>query len=169
MPKTRFVLVSLATLAFAAWTQPQGAASKPASTHAPVSAKVTNAGGLKLSAPPACPAAFYDSLVADGIVGTDRDGVRIPKAVSRPEAELSDEARKYIREQHIKNFKATARLSLVIDSNGNPQNPCLMKSAGHGLDAQAAKAVRQYKFAPATKAGKPVPMRIVLELNFKTY
>ena len=44
-----------------------------------------------------------------------------------------------------------------------------MKSAGHGLDVQAEEAVRRYKFAPATKDGKPVPMRIVVELNFKTY
>jgi len=169
MRKTGWLLAFLATLAVAAWAQQPGPATGSGQIHVPVIAKSHPASGPAVSAPTPCPAAFYDSLKTDGIVGTDHDGVTLPKALFRPEAQLSEEARTYIQQQHIRNFKASAQFIVVIDSKGSTQNPCLLKSAGYGLDVQAEKAVQQYKFAPATKDGKPVPIRIVVELKFKTY
>ncbi len=169
MRKTGWVLVFLASLAVAAWAQQQGPANGPGQTHGPVTAKSHRAPGPAVSAPQPCPAAFYDSLQSDGIVGADRDGVTPPKSLFRPETKLSEEARTYIQKQHIRDFKATAQFSLVIDRKGIPRNPCLLKPAGYGLDVQAEESVRQSKFAPATKDGKPVPMRIIVQLNFKTH
>ncbi|MGH9607992.1 MAG: TonB family protein [Terracidiphilus sp.] len=58
---------------------------------------------------------------------------------------------------------------IVVDVNGVPQDACLSKSAGYGLDAQAANAARQYRFTPANKDGKPVPKRIVVRVSFVMY
>jgi outer membrane biosynthesis protein TonB len=38
-----------------------------------------------------------------------------------------------------------------------------------GLDANAADTVRKYRFTPATKDGKPVPVRIAMSVTFKAY
>ncbi len=58
-------------------------------------------------------------------------------------------------------------MALVVDTNGYPQDVCLLRSAGYGLDANAEKAVGQYKFDPATKDGKPVPARITIQVSYK--
>jgi len=44
-----------------------------------------------------------------------------------------------------------------------------MQSAGYGLDAEAAEAVQQYRFAPATKEGKPVAARIHVQVDFRLH
>jgi TonB family protein len=38
-----------------------------------------------------------------------------------------------------------------------------------GLDEQALAAVTQYKFKPATLQGKPVPVEVSIEVNFRIY
>lgn len=36
-----------------------------------------------------------------------------------------------------------------------------------GLDEQAVAAVSNYRFAPATKDGQPVPVEIFINVNFQ--
>jgi TonB family protein len=133
-------------------TQPQSAAHvrDPHSTTADL-------------AVPLCPATFNDSLATDGIVGKDKEGVTLPKPKYTPEAEFSDEARRQKHKGRVLEF--TAVVGLVVDANGKPQNVCLMKSAGYGMDAEIFKAVQQYQFEPATKDGKPVAYRISVEMK----
>jgi TonB family protein len=38
-----------------------------------------------------------------------------------------------------------------------------------GLDEKALEAVRQWKFAPATKDGHPVAVRVAIEVAFRLY
>jgi hypothetical protein len=38
-----------------------------------------------------------------------------------------------------------------------------------GLDAQALKAVKQYRFKPAMASGSPVPVMINVEINFQKF
>jgi TonB family protein len=125
--------------------------------------------GKHVTEPPACPAKFDDSLATSGIVGKDTEGVTPPKPTHTPEAEFSDEARRGIDRAGIKNFESVSLLGLVVDTTGKPQDLCIKKSAGYGLDIQAAKAVWKYRFKPATKDGHPVPMRLTVEVNFKRY
>jgi outer membrane biosynthesis protein TonB len=168
MRKTGWTLVLLALLTTAAWTQQEGAAPKAVQTEAPASARTTPATGSDVVEPPACPASFNDSLATDGIVGKDIDGVTRPKPTNSVAAEFSKKARSMIGSK-IKNLDAVSILSFVLDVNGNPQDLCLKKPAGYGLDVQAAKAVWQYRFEPATKDGKPVPMRLTVSVAFRTY
>ena len=60
-------------------------------------------------------------------------------------------------------------MGLVVSNNGGPQNICIARSAGYGLDAKAAEAVQQYKFAPASKDGEPVAARLNIEVDFRLY
>ena len=41
-----------------------------------------------------------------------------------------------------------------------------MKGAPYGLDKQAMKAARKYRFEPATKEGISVAVRLKVEVNF---
>ena len=56
---------------------------------------------------------------------------------------------------------------ITVDIEGNAKDLCLLRSAGYGLDKQAASAVEKYRFNPATMNGKPVPVRMSIEVNFK--
>ena len=35
-----------------------------------------------------------------------------------------------------------------------------------GLDQEAIKAARQWRFAPGTRMGQPVPVQVIIELEF---
>jgi len=90
-------------------------------------------------------------------------GVSAPVPIVSPEAEFSDEARRA-------KYQGVCLVSLIVDAQGNPQNPRVIRALGMGLDEKALEAVRRYKFRPALKDGKtPVPVMITIEVNFRLY
>jgi len=90
-------------------------------------------------------------------------GVSAPVPIISPEAEFSDEARRA-------KYQGVCLVSLIVDAQGNPQNPRIIRALGMGLDEKALEAVRKYKFKPALKDGKtPVPVMITIEVNFRLY
>ena len=56
-----------------------------------------------------------------------------------------------------------------MDQYGRPQNLKVARSLGMGLDQKAIEAVRQWKFEPAMKDGRPVAVQINVEVNFRLY
>ncbi len=70
-----------------------------------------------------------------------------------------------IKKQHLSNFQAVSLVTITVD--GDPKDLCLNRSAGYGLDKQAALTVEKYRFSPATLNGKPVPVRMSIEVNLK--
>jgi|CZKL01.1.fsa_nt_gi protein TonB len=89
-------------------------------------------------------------------------GVTAPVPVIWPEAEFSDEARRA-------KYQGVCLVSLIVDAQGNPQNPRVVRALGMGLDEKALEAVRKYKFKPAMKGNTPVPVMITIEVNFRLY
>jgi len=90
-------------------------------------------------------------------------GVSAPVPVYTPEAEFSDEARRA-------KYQGVCLISVIVDAQGNPQDPRVVRALGMGLDEKALEAVRKYKFKPAMKDGRtPVPVRITIEVNFRLY
>ena len=53
--------------------------------------------------------------------------------------------------------------------NGKPRDVRVARSLGMGLDQKAIQAVRNWKFEPAMKDGKPVAVQINVEVNFRLY
>jgi TonB family protein len=45
----------------------------------------------------------------------------------------------------------------------------VVRPLGMGLDQKALDAVKQWKFEPAMKDGKPVAVQINVEVNFRLY
>lgn len=90
-------------------------------------------------------------------------GVSAPVPLNSVEAEFSDEARRA-------KYQGVVIISLIVDAQGNPQNPRVVRALGMGLDEKAIEAVRKYKFKPALKDGRtPVPVMINVEVNFRLY
>jgi periplasmic protein TonB len=89
-------------------------------------------------------------------------GVSAPVLIYSVDPEFSDEARRA-------KYQGVCVVSLIVDAQGNPQNIQIARALGMGLDEKAVEAVRQYKFKPAYFKGKPVPVYINVEVNFRIY
>jgi len=88
--------------------------------------------------------------------------VSAPVPLNNVEAEFSDEARRA-------KYQGVCLISLIVDTQGNPQNPRVIQALGMGLDEKALEAVRKYKFKPAMKGKTPVPVMITVLVNFHLY
>lgn len=89
-------------------------------------------------------------------------GVSAPKVVYQPDPEYSEEARKA-------KFQGTCVLSLVVGPDGRPRDIRIARSLGLGLDEKAIEAVKNWRFEPAIKDGKPVAVAINVEVDFRLY
>jgi TonB family protein len=89
-------------------------------------------------------------------------GVSEPVPLNTVDPEFSDEARR-------NKYQGIVVVSLIVDAQGNPQNPKVVRPLGMGLDEKALEAVMKYKFKPAMSNGKPVPVMINVEINFRIY
>ena len=89
-------------------------------------------------------------------------GVTVPQVIFSPEPSFSDEARKA-------KAQGVVMILLVVGKDGLPHDIRVGQSLGMGLDEKAVEAVKQYKFKPATLQGKPVPVEVNIEVNFRIY
>ena len=58
------------------------------------------------------------------------------------------------------------QLECIVETTGSVGDVNVTKSLDEGLDQEAIKAVRQWRFEPGTKDGKPVPVLVTLEMTF---
>jgi len=65
-------------------------------------------------------------------------------------------------------IEGTAVLEATVGIDGSVSDVTVVKSldAAHGLDDEAVKAISQWKFAPGTRSGSPVPVRVTLQVDF---
>ena len=92
-----------------------------------------------------------------------RSRISAPVVTHSVEAQYPDAARKA-------KFTGTCLISLIVDTNGQPQNVHVVKSVSPSIDEKAIEAVDQYRFKPALKDGKiPVPVMITIEVDFRLY
>jgi TonB family protein len=83
-----------------------------------------------------------------------------PEPIFRPEAEYTDDARKA-------QLNGKVIVTLVVEIDGTASNIEVTRGLGLGLEQKAIEAVRQWKFKPATIAGKPVRARVNVEVTFR--
>jgi len=131
--------------------------------------KVKLADGTKaeqfwLDAPPA--QTFYPS---PNVFTGAPEAYRIGKRISAPVPTVQPEA-KFTRQARKEHVQGQVMIMLIVDANGMPQNPRVVKPLPAGLTEEALAAVRQYRFRPALKDGTtPVPVMITIVVNFKLY
>jgi TonB family protein len=90
------------------------------------------------------------------------NGVSAPRVIYDPEPEYSPEAR-------AAKHQGTVVLWAVIAPDGRPRELRVERPLGMGLDEKALEAVRTWRFEPALKDGKPVPVMIEVEVSFHLY
>jgi periplasmic protein TonB len=89
------------------------------------------------------------------------NGVILPTVVKEVKPE-------YTRAAMQEKIQGSVWLKCVVSDAGDVTEVQVSKSLDtqFGLDEAAIAAAQQWKFRPGTKAGKPVPVQITLELTF---
>ncbi len=88
--------------------------------------------------------------------------VSAPKLVFAPDPQFTEKARRA-------KYQGVCVISTIVDEQGNPKRVQVVRHLGMGLDKKAVEAVRQYKFEPATRFGKPVAVEVNIEVNFRLF
>ena len=88
-------------------------------------------------------------------------GVSLPRVKKQVKADYTDEAK-------AAGIAGTVTLGVVVLADGSVGDVTVVKSldAVLGLDQQAVKAMKQWVFTPGTKDGKPVAVRVSVEMTF---
>ena len=87
-------------------------------------------------------------------------GVTQPECKYCPNPDYSDAAR-------AGKFQGTTILSVVVTDQGGVTAIYVLKGAPFGLTDQAIKAIKNWRFQPSQKDGKPVPARVSVEITFR--
>jgi TonB family protein len=96
---------------------------------------------------------FAISYVTHGVISS-------PQVITRVQAKYTDEARKT-------GVQGVVLLSAVIDESGKAQDIHVEHSIDPGLDQEAIKAVRRWRFRPGEQAGHPVRVPVHVEITFR--
>jgi protein TonB len=89
-------------------------------------------------------------------------GISAPEPVNTPDPEYTEQAR-------LAKTQGTCVLWLIVDDQGHPRDIRVVRGLGFGLDAKAVEAVKQWRFQPAMKDGRPVNVQISVEVGFRLY
>jgi TonB family protein len=100
-----------------------------------------------------------DSIVCRGNRNDVVGCVTPPRQTHAPKAKYPENERK-ARHQGV------VTLGVVVGSDGVPRDISVLSSLSPDFDKAAIDALRQWKFSPATKDGKPVAVRIAVDVDF---
>ena len=102
-------------------------------------------------------AAAHAQQVVDG----KDPGVTLPKVISEVKPQYTPEA---IQAK----IEGTVIMTAVVRTDGTPGDIEITTSldSEYGLDEQAVAALSQWRFEPGLKDGKPVPVRVTIEMRF---
>lgn len=89
------------------------------------------------------------------------NGVSLPKVIRQAQADYTNEA----RDQRI---EGTVVMDIVVVADGSVGDVKITRSLDsvYGLDASAIKAMKQWRFEPGKKDGKPVAVGVFVEMTF---
>jgi TonB family protein len=144
--------------------------------------KVTRARRIAMAAVAACAllggavtaaALSFDVTPQDGAAADAPVHEKVYKIggdVSAPSLTYSVDAKFPDAEKNAKKgLQGVAVVELIVDSKGRPRDIRVKQSLRPDFDKCAIDAVRQYKFGPAMRQGKPVAVAITIEVNFHRY
>jgi TonB family protein len=87
-------------------------------------------------------------------------GVSAPVLIHKVEPEYTEEARGA-------KYQGTVSLYAEISPDGTATNVRVLHGLGLGLNEKAIEAVKQWRFKPGEKDGKPVTVVATIEVNFR--
>jgi TonB family protein len=87
-------------------------------------------------------------------------GIAPPKLLREVKADYTDQARRA-------GIAGDVVLEIVVRRDGSVGDVKVLHGLGGGLNDRAAQAVRQWRFAPATRLGSPVDVIVEVSVEFK--
>ena len=98
---------------------------------------------------------------AQQVVDGNDPGVTLPKVVSEVKPRYTSEAMQA-------KIEGTLFMKAVVRTDGTPADIEITESLDteYGLDRQAVAALSQWRFEPGRKDGRPVPVRVTVEMRF---
>jgi len=85
--------------------------------------------------------------------------ISLPRLVSKKEPEYGKASRKA-------RIEGTVVLYVVIDADGKPSQLLVYRKVSPDLDMEAIRAVRQWRFTPGMKSGRPAALPVMIEVSF---
>lgn len=89
-------------------------------------------------------------------------GMVAPRAVFTPEPKFTEIAKKH-------RIEGAVAVDSVIDEKGTIAFAQIREPLGMGLDEATMNVLRRWKFEPGRSNGKPVKVRLRLEVQFRLY
>ncbi len=89
----------------------------------------------------------YSSVYAVRFPQSERESKVTPPRLARGIQTALD----YSEEARLNHISGIVKLKVTVDTEGNVNDIEVVRSVGYGLDENAVKAVRTWKFEPATK------------------
>ena len=86
-------------------------------------------------------------------------GIEAPRLLHEVKAQYTDEARR-------RGITGDVLLEVVVRSDGSIGTTRVLQGLGYGLEQRAIDAVRQWRFAPATRKGAPVDVLVEIAVEF---
>ena len=98
---------------------------------------------------------------AQDVAESNEAGITLPRVASEVKPQYTPEA---MRAQ----IEGIAVMPAVVHTDGTPGDIRITQSldAEYGLDQQAIAALTQWRFEPGRKDGKPVAVRVTVEMRF---
>lgn len=87
-------------------------------------------------------------------------GIVPPKLLEKTEPKYTEKAR-------AAKLEGTVALVMVVGIDQRAHDIKVTKPLDPGLDASAVASIKTWRFQPGSKNGKPVPVRAVIEVNFR--
>jgi TonB family protein len=130
-----------------------------------------------LKAPSGLPTEFMVGYASAGAPGSNvpstftyykvGDGVTAPQPIYEPEPPYTPQAKR-------DKVEGAVVTSVGVDARGAVSDVkltavSLSKNLRDGLDESVLKTLRTWKFKPAVKDGKPVPVKVTVEVSFKLF
>jgi protein TonB len=97
---------------------------------------------------------------SDRVYKSGDPGVVLPKVIHQVAAKYSQSA----QDQGI---TGAVTLACEVDKEGKPRNITVIEGVEEGLDRNAAEALREFRFDPATLDGKPVVFAVRITIRFR--
>src|ERR1051325_3521126 len=99
--------------------------------------------------------------LAQGQIYQPGNGVTLPVVVKEVKPDYTDEAK-------AERIQGEVWLKTIVNADGDVGDVQVSRSLDKefGLDNEAVKAAKQWKFKPGTKDGKPVAVQVTIQLTF---
>lgn len=148
------------------------AASHASASSKPAQQAAATPGPTTGQEPPVTPPPSSPNPDASGIFHVGK-GVSPPRVIYSVDPQFTEKARQ-------KKLSGTCVVSMVVDRTGTPQDVQISKSiesavapklrsSARGLDENCVEAAKQYRFKPGAYKGKPIPVEIKVEINYRIY